>query len=440
MTPLKFVNARQWCNASANLLESVAHIIYFSDTLFRNAMTRPTLLFLLAAGLLLAVGCSDTTQPAGMERWVYYSTDSGVYRHELVSSRVERVTDFAASSFSRVADNGIVLVQRRSDGALFGRCENGTVIPVPFPVHPDSRREYTLMQAPGVSWAAPFALAPDGHHGAYGVIDRRTGGTGPDSAFRSVIVLVDCSSGTMRLADVSHFAGRDDHIGYAVHSIVLDRGGGTFWLNMHGGSLDAAGAFHAWGNYIVQWKSGQISTLDSAEGSFGAIIHDIDAARRELLVSMYVGPATGRVYELYALPVDAPARRYLPPRGKAYYMPARQPVMQATGSVFVTRTESAVELRSAIDGSLIATVGSFSALVGSALEQYLPQGAIPCAATVSADGEWIVCVLQLASSWPDASTRNRIIAVKRDGSSVRAIAAVPAFVAPVVSGEMRVQR
>ena len=205
--------------------------------------TRLLLLLLFALPLL---SCDDDPEGTPMGRFVYYvqgdGSGPGVFRRfDIESGRDTEQEPDGAVLLSDVAGNGRLLVMT-SEGAtlrLYGRCEGGSIVPVPLPVAENPADEYLLAQGPA-------AISHDGHHAAYLVYRRPVGN--PDTAtWQAELCRFDCGAWTMNRLDVSAFLrerfatmGIDcvpDKV--ALRSLGVSTDGGLQWLDLDVFGLDA---------------------------------------------------------------------------------------------------------------------------------------------------------------------------------------------------------
>ena len=157
--------------------------------------------------------CRETLSPdPPFERWLYYCLDSsasgrsqavGLYRIALSDDHREQLESHPVYAISSAAANGIILFQKGSDGlsyqgmqqVLFGKCENGSIIPVPFPVSSRPDSEYVYALPPSAT------LAYNGHHAVYPVLLKPVASSLPESK-RPRLVLFNCAKGEMTIIDL----------------------------------------------------------------------------------------------------------------------------------------------------------------------------------------------------------------------------------------------
>ncbi|MBL0175625.1 MAG: hypothetical protein IPP94_10235 [Ignavibacteria bacterium] len=406
---------------------------------------------IIAALALLGISCDDaTTPPQPVERWVYYAVRSsdgtatprtGLFRYGLNSRRYERLASMPIDLLSGVAANGVVVMHEMPGSSifnpftqtgLFGRCENGAIIPVPFPVHSDPRREYVY------SIQRVFALAYNGHQAAYPVFDRPAGAgaaTPPDTTWKPLIVLFNCVTGTHTMVDVDAYAhnmlapfngGRRSLV--RIYTILLSRDARTAVFEIDVFPLGSGRG----GTQTVVWRDGAFTALDSLDED------DEDGAGHlegwdETTGTVLLGrewPAS----VVTSRGVESGQARELPIHAQAI---RTQRQFAVTRSLLVIAGDDGIELRSPVDGSLVKNVISYNTLLPDSVRAYVAsprrEAIFP---TISPDGEWIACAVKLNDTWPDPWSRVRLYVFRADGSDVRFIAQ-DAFLGAAVSDEIR---
>jgi hypothetical protein len=382
---------------------------------------------------LVTLSCNSTSPAPSTERWVYYSISSpdaattartGLYRYGINSRRYERVTSMSIDKLSGVAANGVIVMLSSAAriasnpdplNTLFGRCENGSVIPVPFPVHPDPKREYAL-DAPGC-----IALAYNGHHAAYPVVDRPAGSTARDTTWKSGIVLFNCYTGKIQILAVDSFAQANFAIesplrrcmAWVDGALLLSRDASTLRFNLLLGqsSVGSTGS----GIQFVLWQNGVFRLLDpSLDATTAPSLRGWDEHSGAILARMDWMAPTLSVLTAGALP------------WRSTQLDAAS--VSSTGQWAVTRSRlviagpDGIELRNTADGSAAGTVLTYAQLFSNDVRALVTKPAEQIHLTISPDGEWIACAVSLPSSWPDPQSRTRLHIFRADGSDLRFIA------------------
>ncbi|MCZ7556506.1 MAG: hypothetical protein M5R41_08910 [Bacteroidia bacterium] len=151
------------------------------------------------AMVFLLQGCSDDPEGTPTDRFVYYADASGLHRYSIGSETDEILAQENVVSLTQVAENGIVLYGTESGGVrrLWGRCENGTLIPVPLPVAESANEEYILA-------GTPASLSWKGHHAAF-IAYRRPSGSIDSTVWNATLCWFNCGEWKMTLGDITAF-------------------------------------------------------------------------------------------------------------------------------------------------------------------------------------------------------------------------------------------
>jgi hypothetical protein len=147
----------------------------------------------------LLQGCSDDPEGTPTDRFVYYADAAGLHRYCIGSATDEIVAQENIVCLTQVAENGIVLYGTESGGVrrLWGRCDNGSILPVPMPVAGSAAEDYLLAHTPpSLSWK--------GHHAAF-VAYRRPVGSADSSTWNATLCWFNCGEWKMTLGDISAF-------------------------------------------------------------------------------------------------------------------------------------------------------------------------------------------------------------------------------------------
>ncbi len=150
--------------------------------------------------LVLFAACSDDPEGTPTDRYVYYAlTGQGLHRYSIVTGIDEAISQDKVMWITEVAENGIVLFSTQSSGvrSLWGRCENGGIIPVPMPVAESPAEEYVLS-------ATPPTLSWKGHHAAF-VVYKRPLNSVDTTQWSASVCVYDCAAQKMKVGDVSAF-------------------------------------------------------------------------------------------------------------------------------------------------------------------------------------------------------------------------------------------
>ena len=388
---------------------------------------------LLVAIALLSLSCNTTTPAPSTERWVYYSISSpdvattartGLWRYGINSRRYERVTSMSIDKLSGVAANGVIvmlssaaLMTSKPDplNTLFGRCENGSVIPVPFPAHPDPNREYALDRP------HCFALAYNGHHAAYPVVDRPAGSLLRDTTWKSGIVLFNCYTGKIQILAVDSFAQANFSItsplrrcmAWVDGALLLSRDASSLRFNLLLGqsSVGSTGS----GIQFVLWQNGVFRLLDpSLDASTAPSLRGWDEHSGVILARLdWMAPTLSVLAAV---------------NGAWKSTQLESATLNSAGQFAVTRSRlviagpDGIELRNTADGSAAGTVLTYAQLFSDDVRALVTKPAEQIHLAISPDGEWIACAVSLPLSWPDPQSRTRLSIFRADGSDLRFIA------------------
>lgn len=392
---------------------------------------RCAILFLSLA--LVALSCNSTSPAPSTERWVYYSISSpdaattartGLWRYGINSRRYERVTSMPVLKITGVAANGVIVMMSSAAriasipdpmNTLFGRCENGSVIPVPFPAHPDPKREYALY-APGC-----FALAYNGHHAAYPVVDRPAGSTARDTTWKTGIVLFNCYTGNIQILAVDSFAQENFAsasplrrcMAWVDGALLLSRDASSLRFNLLLGqsSIGSTGS----GIQFVLWQNGVFRLLDpSLDASTAPSLRGWDEHSGAILARLdWMAPTLSVLTAV---------------NGAWRNTQLESATLNSAGQFAVTRSRlviagpDGIELRSTADGSAAGTVLTYAQLFSDDVRALVTKPAEQIHLTISPDGEWIACAVSLPATWPDPQSRTRLFIFRADGSDLRFIA------------------
>ena len=304
---------------------------------------------------------------------------------------------------------------------LFDLCENGSVVPVPFPVHRDTRYEYVL-DADRSRGLPAFNIAYGGHYAAYAVIAKPIASPSRDSSWHEVLVRVNCAQGTLTLVDLDASLRNIGGNGAADRVLLFD----GIALSKDGTRM-YAGVDRQEGNTLVDhrlllWDDGILKTMHVSAGALPYSVRGIIGAHDVVL-------AQGLSNMLFWMAADATTPTELP----GMYGAVRRPGQSAAaGILVVTAGEEAIEFRSPVDGSEIGARIPYSAFVPESLRAIAASYQV----SVSADAQWIGCTVRLNDSWADPASACRVYVMRADGSDARYIARTPNSEAPAISGEL----
>lgn len=155
-------------------------------------------------------GCDGPNSPEESKyRYVYYSVNSlvddaenGLYRYSMTEDKTELITQKEITSISCVSQPGIVVFQEGIDDVKhWGRCEDGSIIEVPFP-NDDAYGRYEYSVPPRL------ALAYSGHHAVY-FTDYFPNDSGEQSQFPRLVIF-NCSLWQMKIVDSIRYKVLDE--------------------------------------------------------------------------------------------------------------------------------------------------------------------------------------------------------------------------------------
>ncbi len=254
---------------------------------------RALLLLLLFGSAGLFPACEDEPEGSASGRFVYYVSDDGTgktsfHRYEIAGGKTELQATDPVVWISDVAENGRVLYMTKNGGLLrlFGRCESGSVIPVPLPVAADPGEEYVFAEAPAV-------ISHEGHHAAY-VAFRQPVGSTDSSEWKAELCVFDCGAWQMRQMPLDAFLRgifTQQQADFTLENIVprwlgIGNEGDVVFLYLDLFGIDAGRHEHRY-FVLLSWYDGNLRLLRQSE-----IIPDVsgipltifDPARAEVFV------------------------------------------------------------------------------------------------------------------------------------------------------------
>ncbi|NOY06300.1 MAG: hypothetical protein GXO82_06670 [Chlorobi bacterium] len=372
-------------------------------------MKTPVRIAILALSILFYSGCQESTGPEEvLSRFVYYAvTDTasgvaGVYRIPDEAPITELVTNVPAVFLTNVAENGIVVMQF-IPGAypnLQGRCESGTLITVPFPSSPFPQMTYGYLHKPrpvlnyqGHRFAYPVGLAPV------------TGFTAPE---RSTIVSFKCDVWKMTLLQVDSLIRKElrqwpevtnGEIGG--NSLCISSDGVTIYFTAMGTRLSGdvrlpvksfLAAIGADGGGFR--RIGEVEDPGDAElCAFNEQTNRLIVQTRKGFRSVDVNSGTYKEFPLKSVPTNAST--------------------SLSAGTFVVAGTDGVELREAVNGSIIKTV-----ITPSAVQAHLKKTVhAVTAVAISPDGKRIAFTATLDG----AGSRVAILSIDSDGTNLRTL-------------------
>lgn len=388
---------------------------------------KPGLLFAALFALFLFSACDDDPEGSASGRFVYFVQDDGsgttaFHRHVIDSEKSETQTKDPVVWISDVAENGRVLYMTKHGGLLrlYGRCESGSVIPVPLPVAANPGEDYVFADAPA-------ALSHEGHHAAY-VAFRQPAGSSDSSEWKPELCVFDCGAWRMRQFALDAFL---DTVFTPLQADFTWENIVPRWLGISGSGdavflyLDVFGvdaARHERRHFVLlSWHDGNLRLLRQREiipGVYGIPTIVFDAAKAEVFVrhndqNVIIDCRSGAEHT-----ADPALNRY----------PYR-PVNCAQNGEFALRNDNYfLTLRRLSDGWRTVVVESINNLQVRypELRSLIRPHSEDAWCSVSPDGEWIAFVA--AHELDDG-----LYIIRRDGSQLRRIARGKFDVPPVVS-------
>lgn len=153
--------------------------------------------------IILFVSCSDTTKPTNENfRYVYFPAgkadgahdgETGLYRINIDNLELEHLVPTSVQHTTNVGKNGVIVIEYddlNDERKLWGKCEDGSIVQVPFPTVDNIAYEYKLLMPPKIM------LSADGHNVGYFVHYQLIDSDDPMEK-ELVLVKFNCSTGKM---------------------------------------------------------------------------------------------------------------------------------------------------------------------------------------------------------------------------------------------------
>jgi hypothetical protein len=388
---------------------------------------KPGLLLTVLFACCLLSACGDDPEGPASARFVYYVSDDGsgttvFHRYLIDSDRSETQTQDPVVWISDVAANGRVLYMTRhgSLSRLYGRCEGGSVIPVPLPVATEPGEEYVFADAPAV-------ISHEGHHAAYVVFRQRVGST-DSSEWKPELCVFDCGAWQMRQFALDAFLGNvftQQQADFTWENIVprwlgISSNGDAVFLYLDVFGVDAAR--HERRHFVLlSWHDGNLKLLRQHEfipDVSGVPMIVFDPAKAEAIVSLKD--------QNVIIDCRSGTERAAEPALNRY--PYRSVNATQSGE-FVTSSDGYfLTLRRLSDGRRTVVVEGLNNLQVQYpdLRSMTSPHSEEAWCSVSPDGEWIAFVAAHESD-------DGLFIIRRDGSELRRIARGKFDVPPVVS-------
>lgn len=381
----------------------------------------PPLVLAACCCALLLSRCGNSTGPAAAGRWMYYplsktlgapAGDAGLYRYDVYGDTAGRIAFASVAVVTSVANNGVVLMEYEDSlrQRLWGRCEDGRLIPVPFPQTQDSGIAYSYIIPTGVT------LSREGHRALYRVLRDSTASSDPADR-RPQIVYFDCAKWEMTIVDPAmQFRAAMEPLGATYGRIgdffaFTDDIGYGFLFELRGMKI-INGSENEVARQIVEWNKGVFRPVTSPqppgrEGPAVCIGYCAAAGRllrassngAELILSS-LDCATGG-----ETPLALPMRRVW----HRHQISHDRDEMAAWGV-------NGVELRRVSDGSLLSLSLPYTELdsrFGShAYHDYAPLSFSP-------DGQWIAAGMIPAAK--DTANNYDLFIFRRNGTDIRRV-------------------
>lgn len=382
-----------------------------------------SVLFLLCA----LSACGDDPEGSASGRFVYYVHDDGTgsteyRRHVIDNDRSEPQTQDPVVWISDVASNGRVLYMTKHGSLLrlHGRCESGSVIPVPLPVAAQPGEEYVFAQAPAV-------ISHEGHHAAY-ITFRQPVGSSDSSEWQPELCVFDCGAWQMRQFALDAFLGNvftQQQADFTWENIVprwlgISSNGDAVFLYLDVFGIDSARREHRH-FVLLSWHDGHLRLLRQGELLRGAAA---------LPVTIF-DPAKAEVFVRYndenvVIDCRSGTERAADPALNRY--PYRPATCSQRGEFAMRNDNYFLTLRRLSDGWRTVVVEDINKLQVRypELRSYPSPHGGDAWCSVSPDGEWIAFV---ASHELD----DGLYIIRRDGTELRRIARGKFDVPPVVS-------
>jgi hypothetical protein len=203
--------------------------------------------------LLAFIGCDEDVPKERDVTYLYYYNNAGFKEILTNDNEGDYLAGNAVDRCTGVAENGIVIFKYSNvTQALWGKCENGSLIAVPIPESTDDNYKYSL------NTKTSERLAYKGHHLAY-FCDYKTISTGK---IEVQLVIFNCEIGeativpfkSFLLNELSEEGVMDVNI---AGSMLINNSGDQVWFTVENYDEDK----NSLGYSIVLWNNGILSIL-----------------------------------------------------------------------------------------------------------------------------------------------------------------------------------
>lgn len=384
-------------------------------------------LIVLATITTFIISCGNNIAPnSSLERWIYIpvstshgakQNQTGLFRVSSYSGRWDTLTKVSVDRITRVAQNGIVVMEFGDNlqQKLYGKCEDGRLIPVPFP-EPDN-----------VNWKYEYANPPNmtlnyvGHRLAYQVLYSPKTQNDP-ALTHSKLIYFNCEKWEMTIIDLH------DYIISQMASHGVTNGsieGEMFFTDQNGsGVLFTVTGYRyqngnriAVGHQLVEWSNDSLRTV--VPFSFAPLpLCGFDLITQTALITS--GNIIGTSLSSGNQTISSISYTQLSNRNQ----------FAAARSEMVAWGTDGIEIRNSISGSLISKVISFNDIdfkFGQHQHNTNPS------LSISPDGQWIVFSLAI---YVDSSFADLFV-IKRDGTWLNRIGEKIILGIPVVSDDVK---
>ena len=381
-----------------------------------------------AAAAIMIMSCGNNIAPTPtLERWVYVPVSSsngaaqnqtGLFRISLYTGKRDTLTNVSVERITGVAQNGIVVMEFGDNvqQKLYGKCEDGRLIPVPFPVPADSNWKYEYANPPNMT------LNYAGHRLAYQVLYSPKIQNDP-SLTHSKLIYFNCDKWEMTIIDLHDFIISQMASQGATNGSI---DGEMFFTDQEGSAVFFSVAGYRYlngnrilvGNQFVEWAN------DTLRG-----VGPLSPAPLPLcgfdLITQTALMISGNALSSIALPTGGQTTSSL----LSSQLSNRNQFASALSELAAWGTDG-IEIRNTISGSLVSKVISFNDLdFKFGQHRHNPNPGL----SISPDGQWLAFTLALAS---DSSSVD-LFAVKRDGTWLNRIGEKLKMGTPVVSDDVK---
>ncbi len=395
----------------------------------------PILLAACCSALMLA-SCSNSGAPAPAARWMYYPlskslgaapADAGLYCYNVYADSAGRIAFASVASITAVANNGVVLLEYEDSlrQRLWGRCENGQLIPVPFPQTQDSAISYSYVIPTGIT------LSREGHRALYRVLRDSTANPAPTDR-RPQIVYFDCAKWEMTIVDPAGLIREAMVPLGATYGRVgdffafTDDAGTGFLFELRGMAI-VNGTESEVARQIVEWKN----------GLFRAVTAPAPPGREGPVACVGYCAATGRLLraasngaDLMLSSLDCATGTEIPlslPMRRVWH---RQQIAQDRDEMAAWGVNG-IEIRRVSDGGLVSLALPYAELDSRfgahAYHDYAPL-------CISPDAQWIAAGIIPAAK--DTANNYDLFVFRRNGTDIRLVGQGLRTGVPAISGNL----